>query len=34
MSVMFDHDVADGADAARFVSRLGELMKEGFGLEN
>jgi pyruvate/2-oxoglutarate dehydrogenase complex dihydrolipoamide acyltransferase (E2) component len=34
MSMMFDHDAADGADAARFAARLGELMQEGFGLEN
>ncbi|MHA2004747.1 MAG: 2-oxo acid dehydrogenase subunit E2 [Candidatus Thorarchaeota archaeon] len=33
MSMMFDHDAADGADAARFASRLGQLMQDGFGLE-
>ena len=32
MSVMFDHDVVDGADAARFLGRLGELLKEGYSL--
>jgi pyruvate/2-oxoglutarate dehydrogenase complex dihydrolipoamide acyltransferase (E2) component len=32
MSMMIDHDVADGADVARFAVRLGKLMKEGFGL--
>lgn len=32
MSVTFDHDAVDGADAARFVARLGELLKEGHGL--
>ncbi len=33
MSVMIDHDVADGADAARFASRLNQLMQDGYGLE-
>lgn len=33
MSVVIDHDVADGADAARFVSRISQLMQDGFGLE-
>jgi pyruvate/2-oxoglutarate dehydrogenase complex dihydrolipoamide acyltransferase (E2) component len=33
MSVMFDHDAVDGAAAARFTGRLGELLKEGYGLE-
>lgn len=32
MIVMFDHDVVDGAPAARFVARLAELIQEGFGL--
>jgi len=32
MSLMFDHDAVDGADAARFTVRLGALLKEGFGL--
>ena len=32
MSVMLDHDVVDGADAARFLGRLGELLKEEYGL--
>jgi len=26
MSVMFDHDAVDGADTARFLARLGELL--------
>ena len=34
MSVMLDHDAVDGAEAARFLKRLGELFIEGFGLEN
>lgn len=33
MSMVIDHDVADGAEAARFVSRLNQLMQDGFGLE-
>lgn len=32
MTVMFDHDVVDGAPAARFISRLVELVEDGFGL--
>ncbi len=32
MSVLIDHDVIDGAPAARFVGRLNELMQSGFGL--
>jgi pyruvate/2-oxoglutarate dehydrogenase complex dihydrolipoamide acyltransferase (E2) component len=32
MSVMFDHDAVDGADAARFIARFGELLKESYGL--
>lgn len=34
MSVMFDHSAVDGADAFRFIARLGELSKEGFGLND
>ena len=33
VSVMFDHDAVDGADAARFTGRLAELLTEGYGLE-
>ena len=33
MSVMLDHDAVDGAEAARFLSRLGELLKTAYGLE-
>lgn len=33
MTVLIDHDVVDGAPAARFVSRLNELLSSGHGLE-
>jgi pyruvate/2-oxoglutarate dehydrogenase complex dihydrolipoamide acyltransferase (E2) component len=33
LTVMFDHDVVDGAPAARFVRRLVELIESGEGLE-
>ena len=33
LTVTFDHDVVDGAAAARFVQRLGELVEGGFGLD-
>lgn len=32
MTILIDHDVIDGAPAARFVSRLTDLMKNGYGL--
>lgn len=32
MTILIDHDVMDGAPAARFVSRLTELMEKGYGL--
>lgn len=32
VTLSFDHDVIDGAPAARFVSRLRELVEEGYGL--
>lgn len=32
MTILIDHDVVDGAPAARFVSRLTELVENGFGL--
>lgn len=32
LTVMFDHDVVDGAPAARFTRRLMELIESGFGL--
>jgi pyruvate/2-oxoglutarate dehydrogenase complex dihydrolipoamide acyltransferase (E2) component len=34
LSIVFDHDAVDGGDAARFLSKLGELLKEGYGLES
>jgi pyruvate/2-oxoglutarate dehydrogenase complex dihydrolipoamide acyltransferase (E2) component len=33
LTVMFDHDVVDGAPATRFTCRLMELMESGYGLE-
>jgi pyruvate/2-oxoglutarate dehydrogenase complex dihydrolipoamide acyltransferase (E2) component len=33
LTLMFDHDVIDGAPAARFVRRLVELIESGYGLE-
>jgi hypothetical protein len=33
ITVAFDHDVVDGAPAARFVQRLVELIEDGYGLE-
>ena len=35
LSVAFavDHDIVDGAQAVRFLSRLTELMESGFGLD-
>lgn len=34
MTVLIDHDVIDGAPAARFLSRLDELLRTADGLEN
>jgi chloramphenicol O-acetyltransferase len=34
MTILFNHDVIDGAPAARFISRLGELLESEFGLLN
>jgi len=34
ITILFDHDVVDGAPAARFVARLIELVESAFGLEN
>jgi pyruvate/2-oxoglutarate dehydrogenase complex dihydrolipoamide acyltransferase (E2) component len=34
MTILFNHDVVDGAPATRFVSRFGELIESGFGLLN
>lgn len=33
LTVLFDHDVVDGAPATRFVQRLVELIESGFGLD-
>ncbi len=33
LTVVFDHDVIDGAPAARFTKRLVELIESGYGLE-
>ena len=32
ITIMFDHDVVDGAPAARFTERFTELVETGFGL--
>ncbi|MHA1916152.1 MAG: 2-oxo acid dehydrogenase subunit E2 [Promethearchaeota archaeon] len=32
MTVLFNHDVVDGAPAARFINRLKELIESGYGL--
>jgi pyruvate/2-oxoglutarate dehydrogenase complex dihydrolipoamide acyltransferase (E2) component len=34
LTVMFDHDVTDGAPVARFIRRLQELMTDRYGLED
>ena len=34
LTVLFDHDVVDGAPATRFVSRLVALIESGYGLED
>ncbi len=33
LTVLFDHDVVDGAPATRFTHRLVELIESGFGLD-
>jgi len=33
LTVVFDHNVIDGAPAARFTRRLVELMESGYGLD-
>lgn len=33
MTVLFDHDVTDGAPVARFIQRLKELVETGYGLD-
>ncbi len=32
MTLSFDHDIVDGAPAARFARRLKELIESGYGL--
>jgi pyruvate/2-oxoglutarate dehydrogenase complex dihydrolipoamide acyltransferase (E2) component len=34
ITILFNHDVVDGAPAARFVSRLVDLIENGFGFKN
>jgi pyruvate/2-oxoglutarate dehydrogenase complex dihydrolipoamide acyltransferase (E2) component len=34
ITILFNHDVIDGAPAARFISRLGDLIESEFGLLN
>jgi pyruvate/2-oxoglutarate dehydrogenase complex dihydrolipoamide acyltransferase (E2) component len=34
VTISFDHDVIDGAPAARFIQRLKDLIEAGYGLEN
>jgi pyruvate/2-oxoglutarate dehydrogenase complex dihydrolipoamide acyltransferase (E2) component len=33
VTASFDHDVVDGAPAARFIERLAELLEGGYGLD-
>jgi pyruvate/2-oxoglutarate dehydrogenase complex dihydrolipoamide acyltransferase (E2) component len=33
MTILFDHDVTDGAPVVRFISRLDELLQQGYGLD-
>jgi pyruvate/2-oxoglutarate dehydrogenase complex dihydrolipoamide acyltransferase (E2) component len=33
LTLVFDHDVIDGAPAARFTKRLVELIESGYGLD-
>jgi len=33
MTLLFDHDVTDGAPVARFVQRLVQLLEQGYGIE-
>ena len=32
LTISFDHDIVDGAPAARFTQRLKELIESGYGL--
>jgi pyruvate/2-oxoglutarate dehydrogenase complex dihydrolipoamide acyltransferase (E2) component len=33
LTIIFDHDIIDGAPAARFTRKLVELIESGYGLE-
>ncbi|MFN2167693.1 MAG: 2-oxo acid dehydrogenase subunit E2, partial [Anaerolineae bacterium] len=33
LTMSFDHDIVDGAPAARFARRFTELLEQGWGLE-
>jgi pyruvate/2-oxoglutarate dehydrogenase complex dihydrolipoamide acyltransferase (E2) component len=34
LTISFDHDIVDGAPAARFMRRLKELIESGYGLDD
>ncbi len=34
LTVSFDHEIVDGAPAARFTRRLKELIEQGYGLDD
>jgi pyruvate/2-oxoglutarate dehydrogenase complex dihydrolipoamide acyltransferase (E2) component len=34
LTISFDHDIVDGAPAARFANRFRELLESGYGLES
>ena len=34
LTISFNHDIIDGAPAARFIQRLKELIESGYGLED
>jgi hypothetical protein len=34
MTINFDHDMIDGAPAARFVQQLSDLIESGYGLDD
>jgi len=34
LTVSFDHDIVDGAPAARFAQRLQEMLQEGYGVKS
>jgi pyruvate/2-oxoglutarate dehydrogenase complex dihydrolipoamide acyltransferase (E2) component len=34
LTISFDHDIIDGAPAARFTERLKELIESGYGLDD